>query len=204
LGLGVTNLKDLPGGFQLALLDYYNTTYPTAPIISRDADVAQDEEHHFLHGSVLVHPYFILDGRRITSSTSLTEASSSIVQLDADGTRYVGQVYDIITHRQPGLEKAHYLLNIRWMRRLTDFDMSPWEKYPELEIFSWDYGTFLRRTDPGPPRLVPVSEILSQACRLTINCKKQILVDSEEDDDDADGESYEGPTRKVWFTAGLT
>ncbi|KAF7372541.1 alcohol dehydrogenase [Mycena venus] len=202
--LGLAVLKELPAPFQQDLLEYYNTTYPDISIVSRAADIGSSPNHHFLHGSAQVHSHIILDGRRITSSTSLTDASSSIIQLDADGTRYVGQIYNIITHRQPGIKQPQHLLDIRWMRRLTDFDMSPWEPYPELEIFSWEHGQFLRRGDPGPPRIVPVSAILSQACRLTINHKKQILHDDSDSDEDEGGESSDGPTCKIWFTAGLT
>ncbi|KAF7372087.1 alcohol dehydrogenase [Mycena venus] len=202
LGLAVS--KELPTTLQENLLEYYNTTYPDISIVSRAANIGTSQNHYFLHASAQVHPHIVLDGRRITSSTSLTEASSSIVQLDADGTRYVGQIYNIITHRQRGVERPQYLLDIRWMRRLTDFDMAPWAPYPELEIFSWEYGQFLRRGDPGPPRIVPVSAILSQACRLTVNHKKQILHDDSDSDDDEGGESSDGPARKIWFTAGLT
>jgi hypothetical protein len=126
LSLGLAVKKDLPAPLQQNILEYYNATYPLVPIVTRAADVAVGE-NYFLHGSGQVHQDFILDGRRITSSTSLTNASSSIVQLDADGTRFVGQVYNIITHRQPGLDRPHHLLDIRWMRRLRDFNMSPWE-----------------------------------------------------------------------------
>lgn len=124
LGLAVT--KELPSGLQRDILEYYNMTYPTVPIISRAATITQPGDH-FLHSSVQVHKYLILDGRRITSSTSLTDASSSLIQLDAGGTRYVGQIYNILTHRQPGLEQSHYLLDIRWLRRCSDVDMSTWD-----------------------------------------------------------------------------
>jgi hypothetical protein len=122
--MGPAVQKDLPPALQRDLLDYYNLTYPTIPIISRAA-ATNGGAHFFLHGSAHVHPDFILDGRRITSST--TEASSSLVQLDAGGVRYVGQIYNIITHRQPGVEQPERLLDIRWMRRYVDFDMSPWD-----------------------------------------------------------------------------
>jgi hypothetical protein len=119
-------MRDLPNTFQLDLLDYYNLTYPTIPIVAGAAETAGDNDI-FIHGSAHVHPYFILDGRRITSSVSQTNAASALVQLDADGVRHVGQIYNIITHRQPGLERPQCLLDIRWMRRNMDFDMAPWD-----------------------------------------------------------------------------
>ncbi|KAJ7113122.1 hypothetical protein C8R44DRAFT_882146 [Mycena epipterygia] len=206
LGLAVS--KDLPPALQRDILEYYNTTYPNIAIVARAAETGNSLNHFFLHASAQIHGHFILDGRRITSSTSFSNASSSLVQLDADGTRYVGQIYNIITHRQPGIDQPHFLLDMRWMRRAVDFDMSPWDPYPELEIFSWEHGQFLGRTDPGPRRIVPINSILSQACRLTVDLKTQIADSESEDDDDSDvdqeAETSDGPTRKIWFTAGLT
>ncbi|KAK6993189.1 alcohol dehydrogenase [Favolaschia claudopus] len=203
LGLAVT--KELPVKYQNALLEYYNTTYPDIPIVARDAVAVDVQKEYFLHASAQVHPHVILDGRRVTSSTSLTQASSSIVQLDAAGTRYVGQVFDIITHRQPGVDKSQHLLYMGWMRRFNRFDMSPWDPYPELEVFAWEHGQFLRRGESGPPRIVPVSSIHSQACRLTVNQKAQILADDDGSDSSDEGaESSDEPARKIWFTAGLS
>ncbi|KAJ7714112.1 hypothetical protein DFH07DRAFT_1016608 [Mycena maculata] len=191
--MGISVSKELPTPLQHDILEYYNTTYPTLHIVDRAADVDHTTNPIFLHGTARVHTHFILDGRRITSSTSLDDASSSLVQLDADGTRYVGQVFNILTHHQQGLERPQCLLYVRWMRRLTDCDMSAWEPYPELEIFSWEYSKFLRRTDPGPGRIVPIHSILSQACRLIIEHKTRII----EEDVDSDVEEVEtsnGPT----------
>ncbi|KAJ7844237.1 hypothetical protein B0H14DRAFT_2777033 [Mycena olivaceomarginata] len=192
LSLGLAVKKDLPAPLQQNILEYYNATYPLVSIVARAADVA-DGENYFLHGSGQVHQDFILDGRHITSSTSLTNASSSIVQLDADGTRFVGQA--LIGHTISWISE--------WMRRLRDFNMSPWEPYPELEIFAWEHGEFLRRNDPGPARIVPITSIISQACRPTINHKTQIL-ESDGSDSEEEAESLDGPARKIWFTAGLT
>ncbi|KAJ7703335.1 hypothetical protein B0H17DRAFT_1194521 [Mycena rosella] len=141
--MGSAVLKDIPSGLQQDILEYYNTTYPTIPIISRAAATAPGVDAHFLHGSVQAHGYFILDGRRIKCFTSQTDASSSLVQLDAGGVR-----------------------------------------------------------------IVPITDILSQAARLTIVHKEQVLnSDSEGDDEpdmDEEAETSTGPTRKIWFTAGLT
>ncbi|KAJ6546298.1 hypothetical protein DFH09DRAFT_1507848 [Mycena vulgaris] len=173
MGMGV--LRELPLNLQRDILDYYNTTYPAIPVVDRAGQVASHADHFFLHGTSQVHSHLILDGRRITSSTSLETASGALVQLDAGGTRYVGQIFNILTHHQPGLKEPQHLLDVRWMRRVNDYDMSTWEPYPELEIFVWEHGKFLRRTDPGPRRIIPISAILSQACRLAIEHKDQIL-----------------------------
>ncbi|KAJ7753057.1 hypothetical protein DFH07DRAFT_774194 [Mycena maculata] len=196
--MGISVSKELPTPLQHDILEYYNTTYPTLHIVDRAADVDHTTNPIFLHGTARVHTHFILDGRRITSSTSLDDASSSLVQLDADGTRYVGQVFNILTHHQQGLERPQCLLDVRWMRRLTDCDMSAWEPYPELEIFSWEYGKFLRRTDPGPGRIVPIHSILSQACRLTIEHKTRII----EEDVDSDVEEAETSNGPNWSNHG--
>jgi hypothetical protein len=74
---------------------------------------------------------------------------------------------------------------------------------PELEIFAWEHGEFPRRNDPGPARIVPITSIVSQACRLTINHKTQIL-ESDGSDSEEEAESLDGPAPKIWFTAGLT
>ncbi|KAJ7470860.1 hypothetical protein FB451DRAFT_1472522 [Mycena latifolia] len=190
--MGMAVSKELPALLQRDILQYYRTTYPTIPILDRAAEIGDATNPIFLHGSVQVHRYFILDGRRITSSASLDDASSSLVQLDADGTRYVGQIFNILTHHQPGLETPQCLLDIRWMRRLTDCDMSAWEPYPELEIFSWEYGRFLGRTDPGPGRFIPIGSVLSQACRLTIEHKIQII-EEDTDSDVEEAETSNGP-----------
>ncbi|KAJ7712854.1 hypothetical protein B0H16DRAFT_1811810 [Mycena metata] len=209
--LGLAVHRDLPPYLQRSILEYYNSTYPTTPIIARAAEIGSNTPHFFLHGSVTVHSYFILDGRRIASSTSMTDAASSLVQMDAGGTRYVGQIYNILTHHQPGLERPQWLLDIRWMRRCLDVDMSPWQPYPELEVFAWDHGKFLRDGDIGPGRIVPISAVLSQACRLTIDWKQQVPVDGLDSDDeesdvdvDTETETQYGTVLKIWFTAGLS
>ncbi|KAJ7739131.1 hypothetical protein B0H16DRAFT_1729525 [Mycena metata] len=196
--------KDIPPFLQRELLEYYQLTYPNIQILARDAPAPRGVEPNFLYGSAQVHEFFILDGRRITSSESMTDASSAIIQLHSGGVRHVGQIFNILTHHQPGLEKPELLLDVRWMRRCLDVDMTPWEPYPELEVFSWEHGQFLRRSEPGPGRIVSISSILSQACRLTIHEKTQIAVDDPEDSDIDEEETTDGPVRKLWFTAGLS
>ncbi|KAJ7753257.1 hypothetical protein B0H16DRAFT_1835472 [Mycena metata] len=190
--LGLAVHCDILPYLQRSILEYYNSTYPTIPIIARAAKIGSDTPHFFLHGSVTVHSYFILDGRRIASSASMTDAASSLVQMDAGGTRYVGQIYNILTHHQPGLERPQWLLDIR----------------PELEVFAWDHGKFLRDGDIGPGR---ISAVLSQACRLTIDWKQQVPVDGLDSDDeesdvdvDTETETQYGTVLKIWFTAGLS
>lgn len=82
---------------------------------------------------------------------------------------------------------------------------------PELEIYAWEHAQYLRRTDPGPKRIVPIDAILSQACRLTVDLKQQIPdsdndsdTDTDLDESETEAETSNGPIRKLWFTAGLT
>ena len=65
---------------------------------------------------------------------------------------------------------------------------------PELEIALWEFDTYLEDTD-GPPQLLPVDDILSQACRIRITYR-----------DDREDEDQEPATarKRIWATVGLT
>ncbi|KAF7359564.1 alcohol dehydrogenase [Mycena venus] len=207
MGLGTT--KTLPNKLQTQLLQYYHATYPSVCIVDRAADTTGLVDPQFLNSSASFHQHVVLDGRRIKPSTSLDEAPDSLVQLDLDGTRYVGQVYNILTHNQAGLEDRHHLLDVRWFERHGDFDTSIWDPYPELEIFAWTHHKFLP-ADAGPSRIIPVTSIRSQACRLSVKHKSRTLdsesgdEDEDEDNTDVEGESTEANPRIVWLTVGLS
>ncbi|KAJ7231191.1 hypothetical protein C8J57DRAFT_1251282 [Mycena rebaudengoi] len=189
--MGMAVDKNLPPSLQGDILDYYNTTYPTIPIVAHAADTTNSPGPHiFLHGSALVHGHFILDGRRITSSTSETNTSSSLIQLDAGSTRYVGQIYNIITHKQPGLENPQFLLDVQWMKHLMTLTC--------LCGTSIQNSRFLRGSMENTfAAKIPVPDAL-----LTIEHKKQIADSNTESDDE--GETSSGHSHKIWFTAGLT
>lgn len=71
---------------------------------------------------------------------------------------------------------------------------------PELEVSFWKHGLYMNPDVKGPPYLVPIKGILSQACRLTIIQ----ATPHEDDEDDEDEDQDPGLERKVWATCGLT
>jgi hypothetical protein len=125
MGLGTS--KTLPDKLQRQLLRYYNSTCPTVCIVDCAAITVGLRNHQFLNSSATFHNSVILDGRRIQPSISLEKAPNVLVQLDLDGTRYVGPVFNIITHLQVSLEDAHQFLDVRWLDQLADFDTSTWD-----------------------------------------------------------------------------
>jgi hypothetical protein len=73
------------------------------------------------------HSSIILDGRSITPSKQLTNSPTSIVQLDINGVRHVGQVFAIFSHQQPGISDISTWFNVRWFVRLRDANIMHWE-----------------------------------------------------------------------------
>lgn len=108
------------------LVTFYSNSTPDARVIARTASTL-DDSPNFVSGSARFHSHIILDGRRIIPSTSLHKASASIVQADFSGTRYVGQVTEILTHQQPRVGERTTLLNVRWFRRHRKIDTTPWD-----------------------------------------------------------------------------
>ncbi|TDL17694.1 hypothetical protein BD410DRAFT_807179 [Rickenella mellea] len=134
--------QHLTAELQDQLLDYYCETHPDAQIIARTAPSTATT--HFLLSQVKFFKSVVLDGRRITASLlSSSRSPESLVQIDLQGHRYVGQ--------QPGINGIAELLNVRWFRRLTDIDTAAWDPYPELEVFFWEHGAFLEPHEPGMP-----------------------------------------------------
>ncbi|KAF7982766.1 hypothetical protein HWV62_26670 [Athelia sp. TMB] len=78
---------------------------------------------------------------------------------------------------------------------------------PELEIFFWEHATFLGADDIGPPRIIPIMSILSQAARLAM-VKTIRDVDGYDSDQDEDASNQPSESvresQKVWVTVGLT
>jgi hypothetical protein len=85
---------------QCNLVKYYQITYPDACVIPRDTDT-DTTDTNFLLSQSLTHKHLILDGHHILPFESLSNANSSIIQVDYDGTRYIGQLVKIISHNQP-------------------------------------------------------------------------------------------------------
>ncbi|THH06302.1 hypothetical protein EW145_g4183 [Phellinidium pouzarii] len=170
--LGAHIMKTLSDDLQMSLLDYYNDVYPEADF----------------------HTYIIIDGRRITPSTSATKAPNSIIQTEFDGQVYAGQVISVLTHSQFRIAQSTTLLHVHWFRRLTEVDTSLWDLYSRF--FFWEYNNYLRVGDEGPPPLVPPSLVKSQAARATVNLHDARLSDTDADTDDL--------SQIAWVTTGLS
>ncbi|KAH9911971.1 hypothetical protein B0H21DRAFT_714183, partial [Amylocystis lapponica] len=153
---------------QLELRQFYEHKYPMIPIVDITCP-SPPPAAHFLHTTIRKHNHVVLDGRRIRPSRGQgTYAPDSIIQANFAGTRYVGEVFQVLTHFQPGVGRETHLLHVQWFRRLTGIDTSPWDPYPELEVAFWEYNGYLNPRESGPPAFVLISDILSQACRVTI------------------------------------
>jgi hypothetical protein len=71
-------------------------------------------------------------------------------------------------------------------------------------VFVWEHNSFLSPSDDGPPRIIPVTSILSQAARLTISQNDRGTsggYDSELEDDAIEATFS---SVNVWVTIGLT
>lgn len=108
------------------LLLHYHTCYPDSLVIGRHEDSELDNPNHLFNLGI-IHRNLVLDGRRITPSHSLTHAHNSIVQADFDGIRYVGQLFKIFSHDQPGVHNRSHLASVRWFKRTDAVDTSPWD-----------------------------------------------------------------------------
>ena len=104
---------------QIGLVKFYLTTHLDAHVISRFAD-SDDLNPNFVYARTKFHKNFILDGQRITPSTSLTPAPTSIVQMDLNNIRYVGQIFHVFIHKQAKAEESIRLLKATWFRRLKE------------------------------------------------------------------------------------
>ena len=125
--VGPSVLKTLDNDQLKNLLEFYATTHPDAQVLSRYADTHNFDAANFIHTRAKVHDHLILDGRKIVPSKSFKNSSSSIVQTKIDGTRYVGQVFSIITHKQTFVDKAETLLDISWFSPLIGMDTTLWD-----------------------------------------------------------------------------
>ena len=72
-------------------------------------------------------------------------------------------------------------------------------------MFFWEYQVFLGSEDDGPARIIPLSSILSQACRLTINkTDRRGTRGYDSDSDLLPPASQDISSFKLWATVGLT
>jgi hypothetical protein len=125
LGPGVTKAIDRK---QLHhLLVFYHTTHPEARVLDHATYVDDLEHANYLNIHARFHKYMFLQGRKISPSTSLSNACNSIIQVDFDGVLYAGQVFSVVTHHQPQVEKEEILFEVSWFERLEDADTSHWD-----------------------------------------------------------------------------
>lgn len=115
LGSGAN--RYLPSSLQRSLVDYYQSRFPLANICARTARFTP-QEPNFLRDKALLHNYILLNGRRIVASAHMFKAPNSIIQACIGNSKYVGQVYDILTHVQPPFAKPSVLLHVFWFKPL--------------------------------------------------------------------------------------
>lgn len=111
---------------QRHVVRYYSETQPDALVCSRSTHIPGDDPN-YLDSRATSHSHLILDGRRITPSKSVIKAPNSIIQIDLNGTRYVGQVIEIFSHKQDRVEGISILLYVKWFCRLSDVDTAAWD-----------------------------------------------------------------------------
>lgn len=124
--LGDTIRTFLSAEDQHNLVEYYQTTYPNACVIPHDTDT-DAADTNFLLSRLLTHKHLVLDGCRILPSESLSNTGSSIIQVDYNGTQYVGQLVKIISHDQSQITHHHYFGSVRWFKCLDGFDTARWD-----------------------------------------------------------------------------
>ncbi len=60
------------------------------------------------------------------------KAPNSIIQMEFDGDLYVGQVTDIFSHRQKGLDAGNdrhlHFFRVRWFRPFTSLNTDIWDQ----------------------------------------------------------------------------
>ena len=111
---------------QCNLVEYYPTTYPNAWVIPCDTDT-DAADANFLLSQSLTHKHLVLDRRHILPSKSLSNAGSSIIQVDYNWTWYVGQLVKIISHDQPQITHHHHFGSVHWFKCLDGFDTACWD-----------------------------------------------------------------------------
>ncbi|GJE84480.1 hypothetical protein PsYK624_005560 [Phanerochaete sordida] len=199
--LGPGRRSNLNLGEQNGLLEYYTIKYPAAQVVAR-ANTAPPPESSYLTDTALFHDYVTLHGRRIVPSRFDGRAGNSIVQINHGDERFVGEVQLILSHSQPlngCTTRREQLIGVRWFKRARPEIADIWDPYPELEVLFWEHGVYLDPNREGPPFLLPVKAVLSQACRLAIRLPSQHETDEPPEED--------APERRgamIWATCGLT
>ena len=122
--LGPGAIQHLERHMQQHLLNFYRKDSQSIKICSRTSS-ALPTNAAYLSGSATFHSHIILDGRRIAPCPHKEKASNAIVQVDLNGTRYVGQVIAIITHTQSKIPiPTRTLLHVDWFVRCADEEIA--------------------------------------------------------------------------------
>ncbi|THH29183.1 hypothetical protein EUX98_g5001, partial [Antrodiella citrinella] len=127
---GPTTQEELPAKLRQSLLSYYALKHPDEAISDPTAIVSDERSVNFLHGRINIHDHIIFDGHRISPASPNSKSPNSIIQVNFNHTRYVGEVNAIFTHRQPvhgSRTLMTSLLAVRWFSPLQDFDTSLWD-----------------------------------------------------------------------------
>ncbi|KAG0707283.1 hypothetical protein DFH29DRAFT_995086 [Suillus ampliporus] len=91
--LGTHTKAGLSRNQQHQLIIHYQNTNPQACVVSVMTCASMENlDLNYLLTCANFHNYIILNGRRVASSSLLVKASNSIIQVDLNDTRYVGQV----------------------------------------------------------------------------------------------------------------
>lgn len=125
--LGSYTTDTLDAELQSNMLNFYANSFPDARVLSRGARNISVQSANFLNSRAKFHKYLVLDGRRLIPSRSLTYAPSAIIQADFNNTRYLGQIFDIITHHQTGTNGPTILINVHWLIRLEAAETELWD-----------------------------------------------------------------------------
>ncbi|KAJ7596219.1 hypothetical protein C8J56DRAFT_774459 [Mycena floridula] len=157
---------------RLALKAYYNSRYPTLRF-------HLELEPNPLPGSLAIVRYAPrltfarLDGRRIspTSQTKRSSPASSIIKVKINGKREGGEIRELFTHQQDGVEGMTVFARIDWMIYADLCPVEgpdPWAPFSELEIETWQYRKFYTQAEAsarGLPYAIPLHDILCQLAR---------------------------------------
>lgn len=125
--LGASAFTTLSRQQQDQLMKFYESSYPNAKVVSRAASTNAIDPN-FLNSHARTFMHIVVDGHRILPSSSLNNASSSLIQADIGGRCYIGQVMSIISHVQRHISREITLLEIRWLKEKLDVDMRDWVK----------------------------------------------------------------------------
>lgn len=89
---------------------------------------AEDRRPNFINNRARSHNLARLHGRKIVPSDDIFHAPNSIIQTRIGGKLFAGQVTDIITHEQRGVDDVPVFLRVKWFEPLPIevFDVGVW------------------------------------------------------------------------------